>query len=190
MIKNFLHIKFWKQAAFIIGCFFFWSCENDERVIAEWTKTKVLVEEADSIQTFLSQGSKMKAKLWAPYMLRYQSDTIYVEFPRSLHVNFFDTTGRVESHLDARYGKYYESLNKVFLRDSVLVFNTQGDTLRCPELWWDQNAQKFYTDKNVRIRKNGNLIFGIGMDAHQDLSDINIRQVTGLLAVPDSMRAQ
>jgi LPS export ABC transporter protein LptC len=190
MNNFFLYIRSWKLAALLTGCFFFFSCENDERVIAEWTKSKDLTEEADSIQTFLSQGSKMKAKLWAPYMLRVQSDTIYVEFPRSLHVNFFDSTGRIESHLDAKYGKYFESLNKVYLRDSVLVYNMQGDTLRSPDLWWDQNAQKFYTDKNVRIRKSGNLIFGIGMDAHQDLSDINIRQVTGIVNVPDSLRAQ
>jgi len=190
-MNNFsLYKNAWKLAALLMGCFFFGGCENDERVIEEWTKPKVMTEEADSIQTFLSQGSRMRAKLWAPFMIRVQSDTIYAEFPRSLHVNFFDSTGRVESHLDAKYGKYFESLNKVFLRDSVLVYNMQGDTLRSPELWWDQTAQKFYTDKKVRIRKSGNLIFGIGMDAHQDLSDINIRQVTGIIQVPDSLRAQ
>src|ERR1700694_3091742 len=140
------HKKFLKQAALFIGCFFFFGCENDVKVIEALGKTRAMTEEADSIQTFLSQGSKMKAKLWAPYMVRFETDTQYIEFPRSLHVNFFDSTGKVESHLDAKYGKYYEGLNKVYLRDSVLVFNVLGDTLRCPELWWDQNTQKFYTD--------------------------------------------
>ena len=64
----------------------------------------------------------------------------------------------------------------------------QGDTLHTPDLWWDQNLQKFYTDKNVRIRKGGNLIYGKGMDAQQDLTNINIRQVSGLVAVPDSLQ--
>src|SRR5690349_18453283 len=116
MINPFHHKINWKQAALIIGCFFFLGCENDQKLIDEWTGNKVMVEEGIDIETFLSQGSKMKAKLWAPYMIRYQSDTQYVEFPRKLHVNFFDTGGRVESHLDARYGKYYENLNKVYLR--------------------------------------------------------------------------
>ena len=186
MINRLLH-QFIRKAAFFIGCFFIFGCENDPKVIAEWTGNKAMIEEADSIETYMSQGSMMKAKLWAPYMIRYQSDTLYVEFPRSLDVNFFDSSGKVESHLDSKYGKYFESLGKVYLRDSVVVFDMQGDTMNTPDLWWDQNTQKFYTDKNVRIRKGGNLIFGKGMDATQDLTSINIRQVTGTVAVPDSL---
>ncbi len=177
-------------AAFMMSCFFITACENDPKVIAEWTNNKVMVEEADSIVTYMSQGSMMKAKLSSPYMIRYQSDTIYVEFPKSLNVNFFDSAGKVESHVDANYGKYYESLGKVFLRDSVVVYNMQGDTLHTPDLWWDQNTQKFFTDKNVRIRKGGNLIYGKGMVAMQDLTSINIRQVSGTVAVPDSLKPQ
>jgi LPS export ABC transporter protein LptC len=187
MIKNRIKQSLIK-AAFISGCFFIYACENDPGVIREWTETKKMFEEGDSIVTYMSQGSTMKAKLTAPYMIRNQTDTVYVEFPKSLDVDFFDSTGKVESHLDSKYGKYYESLGKVYLRDSVVIFNTQGDTLHSPDLWWDQNQQKFYTDKNVRVRKGGNLIFGTGMDAQQDLTNINIRQVSGLVAVPDSLQ--
>lgn len=178
------------MAALISGCLFFLGCENDQKTIDEWTRPKALIEEAKNIESFLSQAGKVRAKLWSPYMLRYSSDTIYVEFPRSLQVNFFDSLGQVESHLNARYGKYFESLNKVYLRDSVLVYNMVGDTLRCPELWWDQNTQLFYTDKNVWIKKSGTVLLGKGMDARQDLTDIHIKEVTGTVIVPDSLSAQ
>ena len=84
MIDRFLHNVILK-AAFILGCFFIYSCENDEKVIAELTRNRAMIEEAQQIETYLSQGNRMRAKLWAPYMLRYEADTIYVEFPRSLH---------------------------------------------------------------------------------------------------------
>lgn len=174
----------------VLSCFFFFACENSQKDIDAITASKAMVEEAKNIETYLSQGSMLKAKLWAPYMIRYSSDTIYVEFPKSLHVNFFDSLGRLDSHLDAKYGKYYESLNKVYLRDSVLVYNMQGDSLRSPDLWWDQNTQLFYTDKNVWVKKGGTVLFGTGMDAHQDLSDIHIKQPTGLVDVPDSLRPE
>jgi LPS export ABC transporter protein LptC len=190
MNNFFRHKTFFTSAAIFGSCFFFSACENDPKVIKELTQHVVLVEEAKNIETYLSQGSVVKAKLWAPYMLRYTADTLYVEFPRSLHVNFFDSMGKQESHLDARYGKYFESLNKVYLRDSVLVYNMQGDTLRCPELWWDQNTQLFYTDKNVWIKKSGTVLLGKGMDAKQDLSNIHITEVKGTVIVPDSLSAQ
>lgn len=189
MSKLFSHNSLKKSAA-ILSCFLFLACENDQKTLDEWTKPRVLVEEAKNIETFLSQGGSLRAKLWAPYMLRYTSDTIYVEFPHTLHVNFFDSLGRVDSHLDANYGKYYENLNKVYLRDSVLVYNMQGDTLRTPDLWWDQNKGVFYTDKDVWIRKEGTVLLGKGMDARQDLSDIHITQVRGLVDVPDSLSVQ
>ena len=188
MIDRFSDNKF-IRAAFLLGCFFFWGCENDEKTIEEFTKSVQTIEEAKHIETYLSQGNRMRAKLIAPYMLRFQADTVYVEFTKSLHVDFFDTAGKADSHLDALYGKYYESLNKVYLRDSVVVFNVQGDTLRCPDLWWDQNSQKFFTDKRVRIRKGGNLFYGIGMEAKQDLSDIKIKKATGQFYVTDSLTA-
>ena len=178
------------QAACFISCLFVFSCENDQRTIDAWTKTKKLVEEGKNIEAVMSQNGQLKAKLMAPYMLRYESDTLYIEFPKSLHVNFYDSTGKVQSHLDAKYGKYFENLNKVYLRDSVVVFNNEGDTLRSPDLWWDQSTQKIYTDKHVRVRKSGNLIFGSnGLTANQDLSEINIKQITGTVAVPDSVEA-
>lgn len=182
--------RFLRWAAMLCGCFFFSACENDQKTIDEMTRPKAMIEEARNIETYLSQGSMLKAKLWAPYMLRSSSDTTFVEFPRTLHVNFFDSTGKVDSHLDALYGKYFESQNKVYLRDSVLVYNMQGDTLRSPDLWWDQNTQLFYTDKKVWIKRQGTVLLGKGMDSRQDLSDIHIRQVTGFVDLPDSLRQQ
>ena len=179
-----------KPAAFLLSCLFFFSCENDQATLDALTKPKALIEEAKDVESYLSQAGRVRAKLWAPYMLRYSSDTMYVEFTRSLRVNFFDSVGQVESHLKALYGKYYENLNKVYLRDSVLVYNIAGDTLRCPDLWWDQNTQLFYTDKNVWIKKGGTVLLGKGMDAKQDLTDIHIKEVTGTVIVPDSLSGQ
>lgn len=191
MINLHHYISVFKRAAFLGGCLFVLGCENSQRSIEEWTKKKVLVEEATNIQTLVSQGGRLKAKLVSPYMIRYTSDTIYVEFPKTLNVVFFDSLGRPDSHLSSLYGKYYENLNKVYLRDSVLVYNAVGDTLRSPELWWDQTRGLFFTDKEVRIQKNHNRIFGgKGLEAKQDLSDIVIKAPTGTVAMPDSMAAQ
>lgn len=179
------------MAAILCSCFFFLACENDRRSVEAWAKPAMMVEEGKNIESYLSQGSVVKAKLWAPYMLRYTKDTAYVEFPNTLHVNFFDSLGKMESHLDARYGKYFETLNKVYLRDSVLVYNTTGDSLRSPDLWWDQNTQQFYTDKNVWVKKGGTVLIGKGgMTAKQDLSEIHLKQTSGLVDVPDSLNAQ
>ena len=161
------------------------ACENDLREVNALSEKKTSVEEGYQIQSYLSQSAKMKAKLTAPLMKRYLNDSSpYVEFPRSLHVDFFDDSLRMESKLDARYGKYKENEQKVFLKDSVVTSNMRGDTLWCRELWWDQQLQQFYTSKAVRIRQPDKIIYGKGMKAAQDMSWFKLDSVSGIMQVP------
>lgn len=166
-------------ALFIVSLIFS-SCENDPKEIENWTNKAELKEEAKIVESYLSQGGVMKAKLTAPIMYRYQRDTVYTEFPNTLHVDFYDDSVRVESRLFSKYGIYYDNLNKVFLRDSVTVINNDGDTLRCPELWWDQDQQKFYTDKPARLDGPDKHLTGKkGLEASQDLKVIQFKDPIG-----------
>jgi len=170
---------------------FFSSCENDPKEIENWTKRTELREEAKTIESYLSQSGVMKAKLTAPLMYRYQRDTVFTEFPNTLHVDFYDDSVRVESWLTAKYGIYYDNLNKVFLRDSVVVINKEGDTLRTPELWWDQNMQKFYTTKPSRIDgKDKHIYCRDGIDAPQDMKVFTCHFPTGPFNLKEGMTTQ
>jgi LPS export ABC transporter protein LptC len=156
------------------------ACENDPKRIKELTENVVLKEEATNIDSYLSQGGKLKARLQAPLMVRVSADTVYVEFPNSLHVDFYDDSIKIDTRLDSHYGKYFENLNKVYLRDSVVVITIKGDTLRSPDLWWDQNAKIFYTDKYAIYHGIGKSIYGgKGLVATQDLSSVIFNQPTG-----------
>jgi LPS export ABC transporter protein LptC len=186
MINSVLHNKIFKQAAILISCLFVFSCENDEGTLNMMNENKLLVEEGKNITSLISQNGSIKAKLTAPVMLRYPKDTVVIEFPKSIHADFYDSIARKESWLDADYGKYFESLNRVLLRKNVRVVNIYGDTLLTSELWWDQNLKKFYTDSVVRIiQKDKRINGGKGMEAAQDLSTYTIRYPSGTVLVQD-----
>jgi LPS export ABC transporter protein LptC len=147
------------------------ACENDINEVRALTKSVTAMEQGRDIVTYYSQMGKMKAKLTSPVMNRYDVDTAYVEFPKTLHVDFYNDSLKIETKLDAKYGKYRENENKVFLKDSVIIINTSGDTVFCKELWWDQRKEKFYTDKYVELRRNRDTLRGLnGMEATQDLN--------------------
>ncbi|HEX7845795.1 MAG TPA: hypothetical protein VF476_08365, partial [Chitinophagaceae bacterium] len=95
MTKNNPAYKNYFIAAFLTGCFFLLGCENDQGTIDAWTKDKLMREEATNIETFFSQDGKMKARLTAPLMYRVMTDSQYVEFPNSLHVDFYDDSVKV-----------------------------------------------------------------------------------------------
>ena len=73
-----------------------------------------------------------------------------------------------------------------FLKDSVVVYNIKGDTLRSSELWYNQALQKYYTDTPVWIHTKDKRIYGEkGLEAAQDLSWYIIKQPTGTALVPE-----
>lgn len=176
-------------AAFIGSCFFICACENDPQVVDSFFVKRTAVEEGYGIDSYLSQGTRVKARLRAPYMKRYMADSPYVEFPNTLHVDFLnDSTQQVESILDAHYARHMEYQRKVLLKDSVVVINlVKGDTLRTAELWWDQNQEQFFTDKPVRIYQKTGYTYGrSGMQAKQDFSEWWILGSSGQRLVADT----
>ncbi|GEO10486.1 LPS export ABC transporter periplasmic protein LptC [Segetibacter aerophilus] len=174
-------------AVITIGCFFVWSCENDIRDVQNLNKKAINVEEAKQIESYLSENGKVKAKLTAPLMLSYQKDTPRMEFPKSLHVDFYNDSIKIESKLSAKFGRYLQNENKVFLRDSVVVFNMKGDTLFCRELYWDQARAIFYSDKNVIRHSPDSKIYGKGMIADQNFKWFTIKHpYNSYINVPDS----
>ncbi|HRE52519.1 MAG TPA: LPS export ABC transporter periplasmic protein LptC [Flavitalea sp.] len=169
-------------AVLLVSLLFIGSCENDVKQVDELFRQKITVEDFKGVTTYMSQQGRMKAKLTAPSMMRFQADSPYVEFPQSLHVDFYNDSSVIESIVDAKYARYNESESKVFLRDSVEVVNIlKGDTMRTDELWWDQNTEEFYTDKPVRIHQPDKTIYGKGLKAAQNFTWYNIFNITGVV---------
>lgn len=184
-----------KFAAFFIGCFFMLACENDVNVVKELGKKKPGIEEGKNITSYLSMGGKMKAKLTAPLLLRYQGDSaLKSEFPKTLFVEFFNDSMKLESTLRANYGRYIENENKIYLRDSVVIIRINGDTLETSELFWDQTLGRFHTDKPVTTSQRNprqKLYAKKGFSSNQTLTDITYYELDlgSFLILPDSTAA-
>jgi len=190
MINRNLHISFLK-AAIITGCFSMYSCENSMQEVRNLGTKKIGVSVAENVESYMSQNAIVKAKLTAPLMIQTETDTAVVEFPKTLHVDFYDDSTNIESRLFAKYGRYLKTQEKVFLRDSVVVFNIKGDTLFANELWWDKDKEIFYTDKRVVIRQpyNQEFVGRDGMEADQSFKSWTLFNGSGLRSVPDSTLA-
>jgi lipopolysaccharide export system protein LptC len=185
-VKNnhtFLFFRILLLSGFSLG-----ACENSLKDLNQFSEKIIGVEEAKQVNIIYSIGNKTKAILTAPYMLRHDAASPYVEFTKTLHTDFYDDSLHIESRLDAHYGRYMEEESKVFLKDSVVVYNIKGDTLYCNELYWDRwrKGDEFYTDKPVRIRTPTEIIDGDGLDAPQDFKSWHIINGRGIVRVSSS----
>jgi len=54
-------------AAFVLGCVLIMSaCENDQKEVDDLFRKQIAIEEGKNIESYMSQGGKVKAKLTAP----------------------------------------------------------------------------------------------------------------------------
>ncbi|HEU5052599.1 MAG TPA: LPS export ABC transporter periplasmic protein LptC [Hanamia sp.] len=187
MIVKKFHTSFFFIVVILSSCILF-SCENSLEDINRVTAKGVGIETAKGVTIIYSIGSKTKSRITAPLMLRHEEAVPYVEFTKTIHADFFDDSLRIESTMDAHYAKYIESQSKVFLKDSVVVINTKGDTLYCDELYWDRKrtGEEFYTDKPVRIRTRTEILDGDGLDAPQDFHNWHLINGRGIVRVNSS----
>lgn len=186
VILNFIK----KSAALFTGCIFLFACENTKEDIDKLTQKELGVEEARQVNINYTLGGKAKAILTAPLMLRVQDTIPYVEFPQHIHVDFYNDSAKIESILDAKYGKYIESQSRILLKDSVRFIGLKnGDTLYCNELYWDRNRQpyQFYTESPTQVRTKMQTINSIGFETSQDFKDKVFKKITNsTFKVPSS----
>jgi LPS export ABC transporter protein LptC len=160
-----------------------YSCENDLSFIQNLSKSNESVDVVKEVNSYFSQGGKIKANLRAPIMLRYHDTIPRIEFPKKLHVDFFGDNRIIQSYLDAKKGSYYENQGKVLLEDSVIVIRNDGDTLKTNKLIWEQSKHIFFTDEDVEIRQKTKTIFGKGFESDEQLRNFSIDTVTGIMLV-------
>lgn len=171
----------------VVGLLILTACENNPQEIDALSRKVVEVEEGKNIKAIFSQSGNRKAYLTAPTMSRVKADTLYVEFPNRIHVDFYSDQQQLQNVVKAKYARYFESLGKVFLRDSVVVYNLTGDTLHCRTLWWNQYEEIFYTDDTVVINTVTQKLRGTGFWAKSDFSKYTIRNTVGSVLLPGEM---
>jgi LPS export ABC transporter protein LptC len=169
-----------------IGCtILLAACENNPQEVNALTRKVIEVEEGKNIKALFTQSGNRKAYLTAPFMSRVKADTVYVEFPRSIHIDFYDDQSQLQNVVTAKYARYFELMGKVFLRDSVVVTSVAGDTLHCKSLWWIQNEEAFYTEDSVVINTKTQQLNGSGLRAKSDFSKYTILNSKGMVDLTD-----
>lgn len=161
------------------------SCGNNMKEIKETvTKSMVDNENGKDVTIIYSNGGHTKARLQTKTFDHQQSrEPFYFEMKNGLRVDFFDDSLKTESTLLAKYGRYFEKEGNMMVKDSVVVYNKKKEQLNTEELIWDEKAQKFRSDKFVKITTPTQVIFGKGLESNQNFSEYKILNVQGMIGV-------
>lgn len=160
------------------------ACSCTKTDFKEPLEYKGPLQEAEDVELFNSQNELIKYKMTAA--LFYQFENGDKEFPKGIYIEYYNEFGKLKSTIRANYAKYFKKENHWRGEGKVEVKNVEtNEQLNTEELYWNQSTQKIHTTKFVTIRQQGDVIYGTGLDAKQDLSDYEILHPEGEFEVKE-----
>ncbi|HSH52839.1 MAG TPA: LPS export ABC transporter periplasmic protein LptC [Bacteroidales bacterium] len=138
----------------------------------------------ENTEIIYSEEATIKIKITSPEINRYlEIKEPYSEFPKGLHVQFYDSTQTPTSSIRANFAIYNEEENIWTAENNVVAINAEGDTLNTEYLVWDMNKKKVFSDRFVRIVNKDGIIHGTGFESNQDLSNWKIKKTSGTINI-------
>lgn len=158
------------------------SCGKEEvKELKEYTGP---LQEVENMEMFHTENEIIKVKMTAPLLYEFANEDM--EFPKGLYIEFYTEEGKLESTLKANHAFFFKDKKLWRGRGKVEVKNMEkNEQLNTEELFWKQTEETIYTEEFVTIRQQGDVIYGKGLDAKQDLSDYTITHPTGTFDVKE-----
>ncbi len=176
------------RAGLILPLLALLSCKND---LDELASIEIDARSPDRITTqaeyYYSDSGHVRNRLRAGRVEEYlpQNDE-HTDFFQGVELTFFDATGQPGSRLTAERGRMDPKRHRMQVDEHVVFTNVRGERLETEQLIWDQDSDRVFTDKPVRITRAQDIIYGQGLDANQDFSRYTIRRITGTIFVAEN----
>ncbi len=160
------------------------SCENKSDEITEIQEYTGPIREGRNLVIYRSDSAIVTLKMTTPRILDFGSGD--QEFPEGFFLEFYDKKGNPTSSLKADYC-YYTKKDDLYKATGNVVVQDQetNDRLDTEELFWNRKKEEVFTDKFVRIEKDGELHVGDGLEAKQDFSYWKILNSKGTITLKD-----
>ena len=172
----------------IAVCLFCFSCNRDAKMRIKSFEERSLIPglEVENLVTVVSDSGRAKYRITtADWKVYDKADSPYWEFPKGIFLESFDKELVVQASIKSKYAMYEENTKVWSLKDSVEAVNLSGKKFESEELYWDQNAEKIYSNKFITITEKDRIIKGVGFESDQSMEHYIIKKPQGIFPIDE-----
>lgn len=173
-------------ASAIAICFFFSCSEGNEVVDISSDPSTTARLTATDVTTLVSDSGitryRVDAKVWKVFD---RVEDPYWDFPEGIHFDRFDPDMNVDAEIESKKAVYYTTRKFWDLKDSVHAMNLKGEHFECDQLFWDEKAERVYTNGKVKITQQDKIIYGKGFESNQTFTKYVIKKPEGIFPIED-----
>lgn len=164
----------------------FSACENDLAEVKRVTTRDTLpVQTIFNSTTTYTDSGRVTFEISAGRVDRFLGENPYDNFTDGLIVTSYNRDGSVASKITAENAVNYTKKKRMTARDNVVLENDEGKKLNTEELHWDESEHRIFTDKFVKITTPTEILFGDGLEAEEDFSRYEIKNIKGRIKIEE-----
>lgn len=166
---------------YVLFSVLFFSCENPEEHIETFVDMNSLAdEELKETNIYYTENGNIKVKVSAKKMSRFSGKEDIVELTGEVNFNFYRLEKSNEkSVLTCERATINNTSNIMIAEEKVVLIGTENKQLSTEQLIWDKNRNLIYTDLEVIITTEDEIISGIGFQSTPDFSEYEIKKAKG-----------
>lgn len=142
------------------------------------------------VSTYVSDSGYTRYHITAPLWVMYEeADTPHWKFPDGLYLEKYDDDMVSVATFRADSATYLSSRKLWRFDGDVNMRNTDGDRFATPQLFWDQNLRRVYSDSFMHIERTERIIEGYGFESNEAMTEYTVMHPQMILPI-DRMRAE
>ena len=147
-------------------------------------KSSIPVEKGHDITVIYTDSAKLQAKVKAPTIQRFEkSKKRYLEMPDGVVAYFYNDREQRSSTLTANYGIRYPEKGRTIVKDSVVVVNKEGDTLRTERMVWNERKHFIRSRSEVTVKTPQEIIYARGFRSNPSFTEYEFYDIQGTVTL-------
>ena len=168
------------------------ACSGQDKQFAEaiTERDSMPVLETRGVSTLISDSGVVRYRITAPlWQVFDRKNPSHWAFEEGVYLETFDESFQTQASIQADTAYYFDGQRLWELDGNVEIKNLKGEQFNTQQMFWNQNTQRVYSDKFIRIRQTDRIITGHGFESNQQMTVYRIFRPEGVFYVDDSTAA-
>lgn len=160
--------------------------EKVEKINAVENRDSIAGLEVSKITTVISDSGITRYRIYTDEWKIYDKAKVsYWEFPKGILFEQFDEQLNIDATFRANYAKYLDKSKLWEFKGKVRAVNLEGKMFETEIMYWDQQEEKVYSDRFVKITLPSEIITSIGFTANQTLTKYTLTDGQGIFPLDE-----
>ena len=161
------------------------SCENSESNIRDFINAQDLaVEQLAESEIIYTENGNLKVKVMSQKMKRFSDKEEIIELSGDVQFDFYKLEiSNAKSALTCEKSTINNTTNIMIANNNVILIGSDNKKLKSEQLIWDKKKNLVYTESEITIQTDDEIISGVGFKSTPDFEEYEIKSAKGVFSL-------